>query len=39
MDFRENSKTGNKVFVGYENQKTMKVFDFDKQKGKFSLDY
>jgi len=38
MDFRENSKTGSNVFVGYEN-KHVKVFNFDKKTSKLKFDY
>lgn len=39
MDFREGISNNSSVFVGYESKKCLKVLNFDKQKGKFSLDY
>ena len=38
MDFRPNSNSESKIFCGYE-EKSLKVLDFDKKKGKFSLAY
>lgn len=59
MDFRENSRTGDRIFVGYEvifsffnekvekiikmfkflQKKNLRVLNFDKQQGKFKLEY
>jgi WD40 repeat protein len=38
MDFRENSNSEAKIFVGYE-EKSLKVLDFDKKNGKFKFSY
>ncbi|KRX01707.1 WD40-repeat-containing domain [Pseudocohnilembus persalinus] len=39
MDFRDESKTGHHVFVGFENQMQMKILKFEPEKNKLELDF